>query len=88
MLNAKGNAPSYLVIGLSAIFAPFAGGVMVPAPNFILAFQANSQGSLSLVGPWPDGVPPDTDIYFQYWIEDSAGPQGFAASNALRATVP
>jgi len=33
-------------------------------------------------------VPPGLDLFLQTWLSDSAGPAGFAASNAVRATVP
>ncbi len=29
-----------------------------------------------------------SQLYLQYWIEDPAGPSGFAASNAIKGTVP
>jgi len=36
----------------------------------------------------PGGLPPSFSLYFQYWINDAAGPVGFAASNALRGITP
>jgi FG-GAP-like repeat len=78
------------IIGLSAIDAPFKGGVMVPAPlliNFPLPIDA--QGDLSLQGAWPGPAgATGVQLYFQFWGPDPAGIKGFAASNAVRGTLP
>jgi hypothetical protein len=38
--------------------------------------------------PAPAGVPPGTEIYLQWWVQDSQAVQGYSASNALVATAP
>jgi hypothetical protein len=87
--NALENAPATLVIGLSAIEAPFKGGVLVPAPDvLIFGLVTGSNGELDLSSPWPSGLPPGFTIVFQYWVSDPAGPQGFSASNGLSGTTP
>jgi hypothetical protein len=36
----------------------------------------------------PPGVPSGFTTYFQWWIQDPAGPQGYAPSNAVAGTAP
>ncbi|HVQ26236.1 MAG TPA: PKD domain-containing protein [Planctomycetota bacterium] len=87
--GARPTAPVVVVIGFSAINAPFKGGTLVPAPDILLfGFTSNALGLLNLGGTWPGGIPSGTQIWFQEWITDPAGPLGFAASNGLRATTP
>jgi hypothetical protein len=77
-----------LVVGLSNLSAPFKGGVMVPSPNFIFPLFTNFFGEATFGGLWPAGVPSGFTTYFQWWIQDPAGPQGYAASNAVAGTAP
>lgn len=89
LTNALENTKALLITGASAINVPFAGGTMVPAPEFIFTgLNTNSSGGLTLSGTWPSGVPSGTTYYFQYWIFDPLGPQGFAASNAISGITP
>ena len=82
-------APAVLVVGLSVLDAPFKGGVLVPAPDAVVAGLLTSPtGELLLAGTWPGGVPSGTALVFQQWIQDAAGPQGWSASNALEAFAP
>ncbi|MHC4942982.1 MAG: DUF7453 family protein [Planctomycetota bacterium] len=90
LANAKPFAPSYLILGFSAAYLPFKGGTVVPSIDIppLLLFT-DSEGALTLPwASWPGGVAPDSEIYAQYWIVDSAGPLGASASNALLATTP
>jgi hypothetical protein len=78
-----------LVVGLTAITAPFKGGVFVPFPDIVVAgLSTGPLGSIHLPTTWPSGVPAGFSFFLQYWMHDSAGPQGFAASNAVRGTTP
>jgi hypothetical protein len=87
--NALENTTASLVIGLSEANVPFKGGVLVPAPALIVSgLPTSSSGTLVLSAPWPPGIPSSTTIDFQFWMPDPAGPQGFAASNAVSATTP
>jgi len=89
LTNALESATTTLVIGLSELSAPFKGGVMVPHPDvLIFGLATDSSGELTLNGTWPAGIPPGFSMYFQHWIADAAGPQGFAASDALSGTTP
>jgi hypothetical protein len=86
--SARPNAVAVLVIGLSALNAPFKGGVLVPQADVLVSpLPTGPAGLVVLSAAWPL-LPSGFTVYFQHWISDPAGPQGFAASNALSGTVP
>lgn len=85
--NALPLAWSYLVVGLSPLHASFKGGALIPSPDLLVApLTIDAAGELSLSAPWPPAVPPGVTFYFQHWIPDDTGPQGFTASNGLSGT--
>ena len=87
--NALPGGQGYLLVGLSSLFAPFKGGVLVPSPDLILGpLGISGAGELPLSTFWPAGVPSGFTSYYQYWIPDAAGPKGYAASNGVSATTP
>ncbi|HZM01176.1 MAG TPA: PKD domain-containing protein, partial [Planctomycetota bacterium] len=87
--GARPGAAVVLVIGFSSLSAPFKGGTLVPSPDLLLTgLTSNSLGLLNLTATWPSGIPSGTQIWFQDWIADAAGPLGFSATNGLRATTP
>lgn len=86
--KAKPSSPVLLVVGFGQENAPLLGGTLVPTPDVLLPFHTNSNGKLNLFGDWPAGVPSGQPTYFQLWIEDAAGPQGYSASNGLAAVAP
>jgi hypothetical protein len=86
--NAKPFAPSWLIVGLAAINAPFKGGIIVPSVNLFFPLTTDFFGASSFGGLWPTSVPTGLVTYFQWWISDAAGPVGFASSNALAGTTP
>jgi hypothetical protein len=88
LANARAFAPSWLVLGLSDLSAPFKGGVLVPMPDLPLAFTTDGFGEAELSALWPPGVPSGESFWSQWWVQDPVGPKGFAASNALKATTP
>lgn len=87
--GALANTSAQLVIGFDKVNAPFKGGVLVPSPDVILRdLSTDAMGNLTLSRPWPVDVPTGTEVYFQFWVSDPAGPAGFAASNAIVGTAP
>jgi PKD repeat protein len=78
---------AFLVLGASALNAPFKGGTLVPFPDVIVGLPVGSNGILVVQATWPGGVPGGLPIYAQYWIADPGGPHDFAASNALVGTT-
>jgi len=86
--GALETSPAWLVIGLSALDAPFKGGTLVPNPDIVLGLPTDGAGAVVLPALWPAGVPPGFVTWFQWWIQDSVAPKNLAASNGLSATAP
>ena len=87
--GGEAQAFAYLVTGLSLFGAPFKGGVLVPHPDFVSpALITDVTGAIAAGGTWPAGVPSGFVTYFQWWIQDAAGPKGFAVSTAMSGTTP
>lgn len=87
--NALENSSATLIIGVSALNAPFKGGTLVPFPNLLIfGLPTGPAGVLVLAGTWPGGLPSNFGIYFQNWIVDPAGPSGLSATNAVEAVTP
>jgi hypothetical protein len=88
LLGALPGAQSFLVVGFSAINAPFKGGVLVPDADIILALPVDGSGQIVLPFNWPAGFPGGATLSYQSWIQDPNGPVQFAASNGLAGTTP
>jgi glyoxylase-like metal-dependent hydrolase (beta-lactamase superfamily II) len=87
--GALENSITTLVVGFSQLNAPFKGGVLVPNPDLLLGpIPTSVTGTAEISGLWPFGVPSETQIAFQWWVPDAAGPAGLAASNGLLGTTP
>jgi hypothetical protein len=87
--NAKPGGSAALIIGLSALNAPFMGGTLVPTPNTVVAgLPIDGTGALVIGTTMPVGIPSGAQFWVQYWIVDPAGPAGVSASNGLRGTTP
>lgn len=87
--DAAPNAPAFLVVGLGRVDVPLFGSVLVPSPDFVQPAQfTDASGSASLSLPWNVNQPPGFALYYQTWVVDPTGPQGFAASNALVGVTP
>ncbi|GJM21228.1 MAG: hypothetical protein DHS20C15_11430 [Planctomycetota bacterium] len=81
--NGLPGAPAYLVLGLSAGYFGFSGGVLVPAPDFTNGpFNLNASGELLLAGVPGGGGP--IDIYAQFVVLDAGASFGRALSNAVQ----
>ena len=84
--DAPALASAFMVLGTSALQAPFKGGVMVPQPELILGGQTDASGQLSIGGLWvetPAGIP----VIVQSWIVDGGGPAGYSATVGLMGTT-
>jgi FG-GAP-like repeat len=89
LTSAAPLAPAWLIVGVSKLASPFKGGTLVPSPDAVLGpLVTDAAGELSLQGTWPAGVPAGGATWLQAWVTDAAGPEGFAASHALRAVAP
>src|SRR5262249_10287610 len=87
--DARPLTPTMLIVGLTAINAPFKGGTLVPAADLVLSpFFTDGDGDLAISGNVPSSGPAGVTIYSQFWIPDQAGVKGWAASAGLQATLP
>ena len=87
--SARPLSTGTLVLGATALQVPFKGGLLVPSPDAVFGgLPIAADGTLTLTGPWPAGLPPATSIVLQIWIDDDAAPQGLAASNGLLVSTP
>jgi hypothetical protein len=88
LTSGQPGATAWFVVSAVAVMAPFKGGTLVPAPDFLLPFTTNSQGVVAPALVWPAGVPSGAELYFQVWQEAPSGVLGWTSSNGLRATSP
>jgi len=87
--NALPNSTSTLVLGLSAINAPFKGGLLVPSPDILVGgLPVDGSGNHQILDTWPAGMGSGLTFWCQHWIVDAGAPSGFAASNAVSGTTP
>jgi len=87
LTNARPNSQAWLPIGATYLGLACKGGTLVPQLDLIIVFTTSPTGDLFLASPWPVGVPPGFEIYYQVWVKDPGGVQGFAASNGMRSTT-
>jgi hypothetical protein len=86
-VRASGFAPNalgILVVGFANVSAPFLGGTLVPTANVLLPFTTDASGDETAASIWPATTPPGLELWFQSWLIDPAGAQGFSATNATR----
>lgn len=81
------GAPPFLlgtyVAGVTPLFTPFAGGVVVPTPTYLVPFFTDGAGGATLPGLVGGGGP--LQLTIQAVLFDSGQPQGFGISNAVAA---
>jgi hypothetical protein len=83
LTGAPSNVPAYLVYSLSNTGAPFAGGTLLPFPNyFVLTFSTNGVGDVSFN---INGGGGPLVIYSQFAIK--ANPNTWWLSNAVALTL-
>ena len=88
LTQALPGATAWFVAGKSALGMPFEGGVLLPNPDVLMLRLVDASGAVQLAFNWPNDVPSETALYVQAWIQDPAGPAGYAASNALSLITP
>ncbi len=67
---------------------PLFGGTLVPDIQILKFFATDPAGELNLATAWPAGLPAGTEFFWQYWVTDAGGPEGYAASNAVQTITP
>jgi len=84
-LSLRGGIPgaqALAVGGFNAAPLPIAGGILLPSPDKVMPVTLDANGAFDFTFTWP-GFP--IDMFFQVWIPDPQAPQGWSATNALRA---
>ena len=88
LADALPAAKAWAVLGIDIQPLPFKGGTLVPRPDFIISIWAvGPQGHAGLDLLVPKGLPAFS-LWYQFWVQDTGGAKGFAASNGLRADYP
>ncbi len=88
LTDALPNSSAALIVGFTAIHAPFKGGVLVPDANLVIpGLPTGPLGVFALPATWPSGIPAGFVLYLQAWVTDAGGPLGFSASNGLSGTA-
>ena len=87
LTNALPFGTTTFIIGLSPLNAPFKGGTLVPNPDALFPGLPLSAGALDIAFTWPAGIPGNTSLWYQHWVNDGSGPQGKTASNGVRGTT-
>jgi hypothetical protein len=88
LTQAHPQAHAYLVVGFSKLYAPYKGGVLVPAFDLLVQIPTDDLGEIHLQSHWPHGAPSGVPLIMQFWINDPQAPQGRAGSNAVEALTP
>jgi hypothetical protein len=86
LTDGEPGANCFLVLGASSLRLPFKGGILGPNPDLILPISLDASGAWNLAFVWPAGTPAGTCVWLQVWCPDAGAPQGFCASNTLKAT--
>ncbi len=90
-LTLRHGAPNAFVglfVGTGVGETSFKGGTLLPSAFVMFFMNTDGNGHLDLAAAWPNNVAPGTELYWQAWLQDGAGVQGFAASNALKSITP
>ncbi len=72
----------------STPFAALGGTVHAFPFSSQLFFTADGSGAFVGATTWPTGLPSDTQVWFQFLVQDGSVPDGITLSNALLATTP
>ena len=51
-------------------------------------FFSDATGAWTATVPWPAGIPPGTEVWFQFLVEDVTSIYGIILSNGVKATTP
>lgn len=89
LTHANENAPAALFLAAGSTPVPFKCGTLKAFPFFALVnLVTDAQGEIPLAFPWPPGIPADTEVWFQYAIQDPMAVCGVALTNAMVANTP
>lgn len=88
-MRASTAAPTtlWLLASHNDVNLPFKGGTLVPEPTIMFTLATAADGTLTLASVLPPWLGAGEEFYLQFWQLDPQGPSGFAASNAVLATI-
>jgi hypothetical protein len=87
--NAAPSAAMLAWISLNPTPFMAIGGTVHAFPyNAQLFLSSNASGGFSAASAWPAGVPPGTEVYFQFLVEDASSIHGITMSNGVLGTTP
>jgi hypothetical protein len=81
-------APAFLIVGASALVAPFKSGLLVPEIDLLVPLALDGAGAIAILATWPPGIPSGTPIWMQAWLPDADGFAGWFASDSMTITPP
>ena len=89
LTNAPGGAAMLAWIAFSSVPVSALGGTLYATPYTTqLIFLANGAGAFQANTNWPVGLPPATEVWFQFLVQDPSVTDGLTLSNGLKATTP
>jgi hypothetical protein len=87
--SAAPGATAGLFLAFASTPAPFKGGKLKPVPFFDpVIVSTSAAGEIPLPFVMPAGVPPGTELWVQWAIQDAAAMNGVALSNAVLGVTP
>ena len=87
--SAPPNGALLLWVSLTSTPLNVLGGTIHAVPFAAqIPFFADGSGDFSAFTTWPDDVPPGTQSWFQFLVQDATVPGGITLSNGVKATAP
>ncbi|MCB9898134.1 MAG: FG-GAP repeat protein [Planctomycetes bacterium] len=89
LAGTRENAAVLWLAGLAELAIPFHGGVLVPAPEVVLAgAPSDASGHASATGVLPPGLGHGVAVWWQAWVADPLANDGWSGSNGVQAVTP
>jgi hypothetical protein len=89
LVHAAPSALAGLFVGFASTPVPFKGGTLLPFPFLeLVLLDTGPDGTLPLPFVVPAGIPPGTEVWAQWAIQDAAAVKGVSLSNALLGVSP
>jgi len=81
--NAQPSSTTFVIIGLSAVFAPAKGGILYPSFDVLRMFPTNASGQFVVPSTWTSDFASfgPLDMHFQFWTLDPGAVSGFSATD-------
>jgi hypothetical protein len=80
LTNAAPNSVAWLAVGLTTVYLPLFGGILVPYPDVSVQISTDSQGKGTHTFACPDY---ENAMYAQFMVADAGAVEGFSFSNTM-----